>query len=63
MNVVYDKTSSCSLIHFINLQIDDEEYNIPAVEETPTLESILNNDQNSLMSEDELSDYLAAEVS
>nr|XP_018909739.1 PREDICTED: vacuolar protein sorting-associated protein 8 homolog [Bemisia tabaci] len=56
-----DSTSKFDPLNLDFSEIDDEEYNIPAVEETPTLESILNNDQNSLMSEDELSDYLAAE--
>ena len=43
-------------------QLDDAEYEIPAVEKTPTLESILNDDESSLISEDELSSYLSQEA-
>ncbi|XP_046679913.1 vacuolar protein sorting-associated protein 8 homolog isoform X2 [Homalodisca vitripennis] len=49
----------------LNLDIadlDDEEYEIPPVEKTPTLESILNSDDTSLLSEDELSSYLSREL-
>jgi hypothetical protein len=43
-------------MHTSNFQLDDAEYDIPPVDCTPTLESILNNleDQASL-SEDEMS--------
>jgi hypothetical protein len=42
--------------------LDDAEYNIPPVEKPPTLESILNDDESSLISEEELSNYLPQEV-
>lgn len=44
------------------MQLNDEEYNIPALAETPTLESILNEDESSLLSEDDLAQLLPEEV-
>lgn len=44
------------------LQLNDEEFNIPALNETPTLESILNEDESSLLSEDELAQFLPLQV-
>ena len=44
------------------MQLNDEEYNIPAIDETPTLESILNEDESSLLSEDELAHLLPVQV-
>lgn len=43
-------------------QLNDEEFNIPAIDETPTLESILNEDESSLLSEDELAQLLPIQV-
>lgn len=46
---------------FINLiifiQIDDVEFNIPKVSEIPSVESILNDEDVSLLSEDDLTVY------
>ncbi|XP_065215461.1 vacuolar protein sorting-associated protein 8 homolog isoform X2 [Planococcus citri] len=43
-------------------ELNDEEYHLPAVDETPTLESILNEDESSLLSEDELAQLLPIQV-
>ncbi|XP_075220706.1 vacuolar protein sorting 8 [Lycorma delicatula] len=50
------------LLNLDIVDLDDEEYHIPPVDKTPTLESILNDDQSSLLSEDELSNYLSPEL-
>lgn len=39
------------------LQIDDAEFNIPKINDIPTVESILNDGDVSLLSEDELAGY------
>lgn len=44
-----------NLIIFI--QIDDVEFNIPKVSEIPSVESILNDEDVSLLSEDDLTVY------
>lgn len=50
-------------MNLLIFQINDDEYNIPAIGETPTLESILNEDESSLLSEEELARLLPAQVS
>ncbi|RZF35520.1 hypothetical protein LSTR_LSTR010211 [Laodelphax striatellus] len=68
MNVNIDLNGDLSngldpdILNFDIAEIDDEEYQIPPVDKTPTLESILNDDQTSLLSEDELSNYLSPEL-
>jgi len=54
------------LAHVSDFQLDDEEYDIPPVDCTPTLESILNNLEDSAsLSDDEMSNSVVptAEVS
>jgi hypothetical protein len=54
------------LTHASYLQLDDEEYDIPPVDCTPTLESILNNSEDcASLSDDEMSNSVVptAEVS
>lgn len=41
----------------IFIQIDDAEFNIPKVDFIPTVESILNDEDVSLLSEDDLANY------
>ena len=51
------------MLLFIALpQLNDEEYKIPALDETPTLESILKEDDASLLSEDDLALYFPTHV-
>lgn len=49
-------------MYIVSWQLNDEEYNIPAMAETPTLESILNEDESSLLSEDDIAQFLPEEV-
>lgn len=53
---MYNKLLNIYVLN-IFVQIDDAEFNIPKVNDIPTVESILNNEDVSLISEDDLNVY------